>query len=231
MSRRIGVVGPYQSLELAQRARGFVAAVGHNTQRAHAFSIERERFGKGVGDEQRAARRRETAYRLSILLDAITEALIGDVQKRDQFQAPNSLDDLAPLLRGEIDSGGVMATRMQDDDRARRQMTKRLHHCAEVEAPRGRIVVWISVDLEAGVLEQRAMILPARLADPDLRGRIDPTQEIRSYLEAAGAAQCLNRDYAIVLARLAVRAEYQLLHGAIVFGQTIDRQIAACRRA
>jgi hypothetical protein len=44
----------------------------------------------------------------------------------------------------------------------------------------------------AGAFEELAVVFPARLADPDLRGRRDPAQEVGRDLERAGATQALH---------------------------------------
>jgi hypothetical protein len=49
-------------------------------------------------------------------------------------------------------------------------------------------------DRESGVFEQRAVVFPARVADPDLRRAGQAAQEIGADLETAGAAQGLHGD-------------------------------------
>jgi hypothetical protein len=66
-------------------------------------------------------------------------------------------------------------------------------HTVEVEAVRCRRIVGIRIDNEAGALEQRTMILPARIADPYLRAGRELAQEIGADLESARATQCLDR--------------------------------------
>ena len=98
-----------------------------------------------------------------------------------------------PLLRRRIDAGRVVAAGVQHDDRAVRAAARSAReHAVEVEAARRRVVVRVAVDREAGALEQRAVVLPAGIADPDLRAGREPAQEIGADLEAAGAAQRLH---------------------------------------
>ena len=54
------------------------------------------------------------------------------------------------------------------------------------------VVVRVGVDREARTFEQRAVILPARVADPHLRTRREAAQEVGADLEPAGAAQRLD---------------------------------------
>src|SRR4029077_4136855 len=93
------------------------------------------------------------------------------------------------------------------------------------------VIVGIGVDLEARVLEERTMILPARLADPDLRSQGDTAQKICADLQAACATQCLHSHHTVFLPCRTLGAEYQRLDRTIVLGQPIDRQITARRRA
>jgi hypothetical protein len=85
------------------------------------------------------------------------------------------------------------------------------------------------MDLEAGPLEQRPVVLPARLADPDLRLRAEQPQEICADLQAARAAERLHRNHALLHQRGGTRAEYQDLHRLVVGLQTVDRQVGLGR--
>ncbi|MDF2975268.1 MAG: hypothetical protein K0R61_5718 [Microvirga sp.] len=93
-------------------------------------------------------------------------------------------------------------------------------------AGRPRVVIGIGVDLEARGLEELAVVLPARIADPHLRPRLDELQEVRADFQAAGAAQRLHGDDA-----LGLLAENECLHRAVVGREAVDRQIAARCRA
>src|SRR5260221_388272 len=100
----------------------------------------------------------------------------------------------------------------------------------EFEAVRLRVVVGIAAHREAGGFEELAVVFPARLADPDFGVRRDQPEEIGSDLQAAGAAEGLDRDDALFLKAAEALSEEQLLYRAVVGRQAIDRQVAARRR-
>ncbi len=115
---------------------------------------------------------------------------------------------------------------MQHDDRAVRNLLQRGEHAVEVETARRRVEIRVGVDHEARALEQRTVVFPARIADVDLCAGREPAQEVGADLEAARAAERLQRDHAAGLYDLAVGAEHELLHGLVVDGDAVDRQIA-----
>jgi hypothetical protein len=69
------------------------------------------------------------------------------------------------------------------------------------------------------------VILPARLADVELRLRQEPLQEICAELERAGAAQRLSGHDAAVFDELRITPEQQRLDLLAVADQAIDREI------
>jgi hypothetical protein len=71
------------------------------------------------------------------------------------------------------------------------------------------------------------VVLPARIADEHLGLGLQLLQEIGAHLQAAGAADGLDRRHALGRDGLAVGAEDQRLDGAVVGGDAIDGQIAA----
>jgi hypothetical protein len=94
----------------------------------------------------------------------------------------------------------------------------------------GRVVVRVRAHLETGVVEQRLVIFPARIADPHGGGRIDPPQQVRAELEPAGATERLDGDCAAGAQDFAVSAENELLHRPIVGLRAVDREIVARQR-
>ena len=74
------------------------------------------------------------------------------------------------------------------------------------------------------------MVLPARVADPDLRARRDLAQEIGADLQASRATDRLDGDDALLPDGGELFAEDQLPRRAVVGGETVDRQVIARRR-
>ena len=51
-------------------------------------------------------------------VDAVAEALVREIEERHQPARADGREDLVPLRRRRIDAGGVVAARVQHDDRA-----------------------------------------------------------------------------------------------------------------
>ena len=92
------------------------------------------------------------------------------------------------------------------------------------------VVVGVGLDREAGAFEQRAVVLPARVADPDLRvrARCCCRKSAPTFRPPVPPSACTVTTRP-VLDRRAVGAEHQRLHGLVVGGDAVDRQVAARR--
>ena len=91
-----------------------------------------------------------------------------------------------------------MTAGVQHDDRCRRQAAQTCQHLIEADAVRLGVVIGIVVDGKAGALKQCPMVLPARIADPDLRFRDEATQQIGTDLERTGTAKRLHSGQPLV---------------------------------
>ena len=67
----------------------------------------------------------------AVFVDAVGEALVGDVEKRHQAARADDLDDARPLRRYRIDAGRIVAARVQHDDRSPRHLLERRDHPGE----------------------------------------------------------------------------------------------------
>src|SRR5690606_6728122 len=94
----------------------------------------------------------------------------------------------------------------------------------------GRVVVGIGADFKTGVLEDGAVVFPARVGDQHLGVGIELFQEICTDLQAAGAADGPYGGNAATGHGFGVGAEHQRLDGVVVGNNPVDGQIAAgCR--
>jgi hypothetical protein len=100
---------------------------------------------------------------------------------------------------------------------------------AKSRPARGDVEIGVRIDHKSGAFEQRAMIFPARVADPDLRSGGEAAKEIGADLERAGPADCLHRHDPAFRDEIRIAAEQQRLHFAVVRGNAVDRQIRARR--
>ena len=118
---------------------------------------------------------------------------------------------------------------MQHHHRAGGQAVQAFLHGREIHAVGGSVVVRVVLDREAGVFEQGAVVLPARVADPHVVGGAELAQEVRAQFQAAGTAQRLHGHGALLGDDRAVGAQQQALHGRVVGGKTVDRQVGLGR--
>src|SRR5690606_13630319 len=104
------------------------------------------------------------------------EALIGDIQKGNETALLQNLDDLIPLGRGQVHTRRVVAAWVQKDDAMRWQAAQAFHHGVERQAFGGLVVIGIAVRGYAGATEDRVVVVPGRITDPDLAFRVRRVQ-------------------------------------------------------
>ena len=102
-------------------------------------------------------------------------------------------DHLIPLRLRKVNAGRVVAAGVQHNDIPFRYRVETGQHGIEIQAVRCRVIVGVAVDLEPGELQQRAVILPARIADPGLGLGIQAAPVIRAHLETASTTPAFGR--------------------------------------
>src|SRR5579872_7382801 len=88
-----------------------------------------------------------------------------------------------------------------------------------------RIIVGIGMHNKSGRLEERTMVFPARIADPDLGGGKKTAQEIRPNSQSACAAWGLNSNSVVSSNGHRLRPEHQVLHLFSVCRRSINGKI------
>ena len=119
---------------------------------------------------------------------------------------------------------------MKQHNRSSGHGFQRIEHTGEIYAARIGVVVRVVIDDEAGGFEQRPVVLPAGVADVDLRIRRKTLEEICTEFEGACAAQRLRGDRALGSDDLAVCTKHQFLNRLVVSGETFDGEVGAWRR-
>ena len=71
-----------------------------------------------------------------ILLETAPEALIGDVDERQQSALGDDASDLVPLVVGEVGAGRIMAAAVKQHDVARTRVVQRIDHRLEADGTR-----------------------------------------------------------------------------------------------
>ena len=88
-------------------------------KRADAVAIDAEILVAALGDDDFVAGVDQPAQPRRILVEPAAEALIGDVDERDQPALDHRSRDLAPLVDVEVGAGRIVAAAVQQDDVAR----------------------------------------------------------------------------------------------------------------
>jgi hypothetical protein len=100
-------------------------------------------------------------------------------------------------------------------------------HARCVHAAFVGVVVGVGVDGEAGIGEQGAVVLPARVTDEHLGVRVQALQKVGANFQSAGAAQTLHCGHAALQHSGAVSTKYQTLHCFVIGGNAVNWQITA----
>ena len=227
MRGRVGVVGADHDLELAQHAVGFFLVRCHHRQGAHALAVQAEALGERGRDKDVETGGHELADHGAVFLDAMAKALVGHVQERGQALGLDGGDHLVPLRSRQVVARGVVAAGVQHDDGAGRCGVQVGQHAVEVDRARGGVVVAVAAHFKARVLEDGAVVFPARVGDQHLGLGADLLEEVGADLEATGAANGLHRGHAARLHHVGVGAEHQGLDGVVVGRNAVDGQVAA----
>ncbi|MNP24575.1 hypothetical protein D3C76_1173450 [compost metagenome] len=139
----------------------------------------------------------------------------------DHFQ------DVFPVFQAQVDAGRVVAAGVQHDDRAGRQGVQVFEHASAVDIMARRVVVAVVLYREAGGLEQGAVVFPARVADGHYGIGRQALEEVGADLQGAGTTDSLHSHDTACGQQGRFCTEDQLLHGLVVGGDTVDRQVAA----
>ncbi len=225
---RAGVDGADDALDLRLHRLGFGGSGRDHRQRAHALAVQRERLGVGAGDHVAVdAFGSQQTHRIRVGLDALVEALVGDVDEREQVAFLQQAGHLLPLLFAQVGAGRVVAAGVQQHHGARFELGQIGEHAVEVQAMAGGIEIGVIHNLEAGRAEHRAMVFPAGVADGDSGGRQQLLEQVRTDAQRAAAADGLRGRHAAGSHQRGVGAKQQLLGGLVVRGQAVDGQVTA----
>lgn len=161
------------------------------------------------------------------------EALVGHVEESKVTLLLHDIADLAPLVLGRVNTGGVVSTGVQQDDAAVRSSLDVLDQTLEVQTDGVLVVVAVLLDLEAGVLEDGAVVGPAGVGEVDLLGAgVEALKESTSDAEGTGTGDGLGDDQAVILEDSRVGAVGKLGGGVGEGGDTGDTSVflVAARR-
>ena len=123
---------------------------------------------------------------------------------------------MQPLLPARVQPGRVVATGVQQHDAAARQRFEAIEHGLNVQRACLAVVIRVIIDPDARAAKDRTVVIPRRVAHPDLGIGESVLEKIRPHLDRAQPADRLDRRHAPGFKQRMPLAEQELLHlGAV----------------
>ena len=135
--------------------------------RTDPFVVETEVFGKTAADEQLFALFAEFVKTLSVFLQASAEALVGEIDERNDFPLGQSFGEPRPLFDVRVDPGWVVAAPVEQYCVACGDRLNRLYERVKVESVRTRVEVRVRFRWNGGRTKNLRVVGPGRIAQPD----------------------------------------------------------------
>ena len=201
---------------------------GHKGQRPDSLVVQTEILGIRSGDQELLAVVGDDSYAGRVLFEAVPEALVGEIEEREDAAPGACGGDRLPLLRREIGAGGVVAAAVEQEDIPGGNVLERGNHGVEGDAVAGRLKVRIGLYLQGSGAEDIGMIRPGRVTQPDGGLGGDTTHKVGGDAQRAGPARCLDGGGAPVGENGVVAAEDDLLAQRRVCGEAVNWEIALC---
>jgi len=121
--------------DLTHHFFGDISIGGDEMQASDSFSVESEILGITLGEHILNSGSFEDSERLNVSFNISGGiSLIGTIEVRVQLLFLENLSKLSPLIRGGVNSGGVVGTGMQKHNAAGFSIGKSLAHSFEVES-------------------------------------------------------------------------------------------------
>jgi len=128
------------------------------------------------------------------------EALVGHVEEGEVALLLHDIANLAPLVLGGVNTGRVVGTGVQQDDAVVGGSLDVGNQALKVQTDSVLVIVAVLLDLEAGVLEDGAVVGPAGGRKVDLlRAGVEALKESTTDSQGTGAGDGLSDDEAVLL--------------------------------
>ncbi len=194
VGRRVRVVDPDRDLDVALDRRSVGRGSGDHEHRPDALRVQRERLRERRRDEQLDTRPDELEQAGGILAQPVAEALVGEVDERQQ---PVRLDEVADRRHSSGDGStpvGLWHAPCSRTTSPGAASVERLEHRGLVDPPAGRVRVRVRPDAEARGVEQLRVIRPGRLAHPQRLAGPGLAKQVRGDPQPARATRRLGGE-------------------------------------
>ncbi len=193
MVRRHRIEAARDARLVRRRGAGCARGRGQDQQCPGTLAIQAEILRARDCEQHLRDALREDPQARRVRLEVVPETLVGEVDERQQAALLDHLGDCGPLRRRKVGSGRVVAARMQQHDRAGRQLPEVSEHALEIHAMPAGVVVRVARERQSRVAEQRLVIRPGRVADVNDRPGAGRPHEIRTDPQRTATADGLDR--------------------------------------
>ena len=187
MIGREAVVLPVQKREVALH-HCLAFGAGQGDQHTRPLTVNAEVLRTRRSNQHLGERLRDQTRGRRILFQPVTKALIGQIHKRHRPARFQQRHHLRPLVHGQIGPRGVVAAAMQQNRIARLHPAQIFHQPGEIDAPRGGIEIAILGHRHAQILDDRRMVRPSGVRQPDRRPRCRHADQLQRLTNGPGAA-------------------------------------------
>jgi len=208
---RVAIHGASNDLHLREDTSLLVLVGADDGHGTNTLTVETEVLGEGLAEDHLEAHVSEETDSVRVLLERTRgEALVSRVEPGEETLALHDLCDLAPLLLGRIDTGGVVGASMEKDDSALGSSLEVGEHAVDVETAGGSVPVAVGGDGEVRGLGDGVVVAPGRLGDVDGGSTHELGDELGSDAETTGTGEGLDGADATLLDGERVGAEEDL---------------------
>lgn len=189
MDGRVGVQRSDQDLDLRVHTLLLFGRLADNGESTDTLAVETHVLRKALSKDKLVAFLNEESERVGIFVGVTTgESLVGHIEEGEVSFLLDDLADLLPLLRGWVDTGRVVGASVEHDHAVVRSSLEISNHTVEVESDGVLVVVFVLLDLQTSIAEDRLVVGPAGSRDVDaLAVRVEALQECSCDPQGTGA--------------------------------------------
>jgi len=186
---RVGVDGSGNLLNAGLHEVGLLFATSNNGEAASALTVDTEVLSERLEEHNIVSVLGEETERVGVLLEVTRgEALVGRVETAEKVFGLDNIHNFVPLLRGGVNTGGVVSTDVEEHDRFVLHGLHVLEHALEIESLGLLVVVTVVVPLETGEFGEVAMEGPGGVRHVDINIFVGVPVAHKSETEAEGAS-------------------------------------------
>ena len=224
--RRVGVHRAHDDLHLAQHAGHRLAILADDVNRADALAVQTHVLGKGLRCEELQTLAGEHAYGVGIV-DQITggKTLIGGIEEGKDLLLHAQVRNLIPLLMAGIHAGGVVSTRVEQEDGALGCIQDILLETLKIKGAGLRLVPTVFAELHTHLTEDSVVVSPCGVRQVQLAARGKLADELSTKAKTTRSGQGLYSAHALLHNHGVILTKEELAGQFLELGQTIDGKV------